>query len=55
MSSLLLVQLMEFYKCLGSEDGCYNDWSMDVLVARKVSVVKYLTFYFLASLCKLLT
>ena len=29
-----------FFEFLGYDDGCYNDWSLDLLVARKVSVVK---------------
>lgn len=34
---------MEFFlEFLGYDDGCYNDWSLDLLVAKKVSGVKWI-------------
>ena len=35
--------LMEFFlEFLGYDDGCYNDWSLDLLVAKKVKWIMIL-------------
>jgi len=33
--------------CLGLEDGCYSDWSLDLLVAKKVWNAPFFTYLYI--------
>jgi len=33
--------------CLGLEDGCYSDWSLDLLVAKKVWNVPHFSYLYI--------